>query len=183
MNEIAGDYVGPMPNPPHLGELIRESLDDVGWNVTETAARLGCESGTLSRLPNGKAGVSANMALARGCRLGHRRALDADAGRLRACPSTPDPNGPRPAHGHAARMIQLQILVPILRCVRRLSLRYLDILSVQCSSAHPSGATPIRVPFEAFADDWRDAPARTTRNGAPTAIQSERHSTGDHNER
>ena len=39
-------------------------MDDVGWNVTETAARRGCERGTLSRLLNGKAGVSANMALA-----------------------------------------------------------------------------------------------------------------------
>ncbi len=53
-----------MRNPPHLGELIRENMDDVGWNVTETAARLGCERGTLSRLLNGKAGVSATMALA-----------------------------------------------------------------------------------------------------------------------
>ena len=32
--------------------------------VTETALRLGCERGTLSRLLNGRAGVSANMALA-----------------------------------------------------------------------------------------------------------------------
>ncbi len=64
MNDIAGDRVGPMLNPPHLGELIRESMDDVGWNVTDTAARLDCERGTLSRLLNGKAGVSANMALA-----------------------------------------------------------------------------------------------------------------------
>ena len=64
MNDIAGDRVGPMRKPPHLGELIRESMNDVGWNVTETAARLGCERGTLSRLLNGKAGVSANMALA-----------------------------------------------------------------------------------------------------------------------
>ena len=39
-------------------------LDDAGWNVTETAVRLGCERGTLSRLLNGKAGVSATMALA-----------------------------------------------------------------------------------------------------------------------
>ena len=53
-----------MLNPPHLGELIRESMDEVGWSVTQTAARLGCERGTLSRLLNGKAGVSANMALA-----------------------------------------------------------------------------------------------------------------------
>ena len=64
MNDIASDRVGAMLNPPHLGELIRESMDDVGWNVTDTAARLGCERGTLSRLLNGKAGVSANMALA-----------------------------------------------------------------------------------------------------------------------
>ena len=55
---------GPMLNPPHLGELIRESMDDVGWNVTETAARLDCERGTLSRLLNGRAGLSANMAIA-----------------------------------------------------------------------------------------------------------------------
>jgi len=64
MNDIAGERVGPMLNPPHLGELIRESMEDMGCNVTETAARLGCERGTLSRLLNGKAGVSANMALA-----------------------------------------------------------------------------------------------------------------------
>ena len=64
MNDITGNRVGPMLNPPHLGELIRESMDEVGWNVTETAARLKCQRGTLSRLLNGKAGVSASMALA-----------------------------------------------------------------------------------------------------------------------
>ena len=64
MNSAGSDRVGPMLNPPHLGELIRESMDEVGLNATETAARLGCERGTLSRLLNGKAGVSANMALA-----------------------------------------------------------------------------------------------------------------------
>ena len=64
MNDIAGDRVGPMAYPPHQGELVRENMDDEGWNVTETAARLGCGRGTLSRLLNGKAGASANMALA-----------------------------------------------------------------------------------------------------------------------
>ena len=58
------ERAGPMLNPPHLGELVRESMEEVGWSVTETSARLGCERGTLSRLLNGKAGVSANMALA-----------------------------------------------------------------------------------------------------------------------
>ena len=64
MNSTGSERVGPMLNPPHLGELIRESMNEVGWNVTETAARLECERGTLSRLLHGKAGVSANMALA-----------------------------------------------------------------------------------------------------------------------
>ena len=64
MSNDDSERVGPMLNPPHLGELVRESMDEVGWNVTETAARLGCERGTLSRLLNGRSGVSANMALA-----------------------------------------------------------------------------------------------------------------------
>ena len=64
MNDTAGERVGPMLNPPHLGELIRESMDEEGWNVAHTAARLGCDRGTLSRVLNGKAGVSAHMALA-----------------------------------------------------------------------------------------------------------------------
>ena len=63
MNDIANDRVGPMQNPPHLGELIRESMDDVDWNVTETAERLGYERRTPSRLLNGKSGGSASMAL------------------------------------------------------------------------------------------------------------------------
>jgi len=36
MNDMASDRVGHMLNPPHLGELIRESMDDAGWNATET---------------------------------------------------------------------------------------------------------------------------------------------------
>ena len=64
MDDNSGERVGPMLNPPRLGELVRESMDEEGWNVTETATRLGCERGTLSRLLDGKAGVSANMALA-----------------------------------------------------------------------------------------------------------------------
>ncbi len=64
MSDTMSERVDPMLNPPHLGELIRESMDEVGWNVTKTSAHLGCERGTLSRLLNGKAGVSASMALA-----------------------------------------------------------------------------------------------------------------------
>ncbi len=64
MNDAGGGSARSMFHPPHLGELIRESMDEVGWNVTKTAARLGCERGTLSRVLNEEAGVSANMALA-----------------------------------------------------------------------------------------------------------------------
>ena len=48
----------------HLGELVRERMNEAGWDIGETSARLGCERGTLSRLLNGRSGVSANMALA-----------------------------------------------------------------------------------------------------------------------
>ena len=29
MNDIANERAGPMLNPPHLGELIRETMDEV----------------------------------------------------------------------------------------------------------------------------------------------------------
>ncbi|MDD9991206.1 MAG: hypothetical protein OXP75_05370 [Rhodospirillales bacterium] len=64
MNDIVGDRVGPMLNPAHVGELVREGKDRVDWNVIETAARLRCERGTLLRLRNENAGVSADIALA-----------------------------------------------------------------------------------------------------------------------
>ena len=64
MTSTDDERVRPMLNPPHLGELIRESMEEVGWTVGETAAHLNCERGTLSRVLNGKAGVSAKMALA-----------------------------------------------------------------------------------------------------------------------
>ena len=38
MRKRDSEPVGPMLNPPHLGELIRESMEDTGWNVTEMAA-------------------------------------------------------------------------------------------------------------------------------------------------
>ena len=57
VNDMTGsdERVGAMATPPHLGELIRESMDEVGWNVTETAERLGCDWGTLSRLVDSRA--------------------------------------------------------------------------------------------------------------------------------
>ena len=58
------ERVRAMLNPPHSGELIRESMEEVGWTVGETVACLNCERGTLSRVLNGKAGVSVKIALA-----------------------------------------------------------------------------------------------------------------------
>ncbi len=43
MNENSSKRVGSMLNPPHLGELIRENMEEVGWNVSETADCLHCE--------------------------------------------------------------------------------------------------------------------------------------------
>lgn len=50
-----------MHHPPHPGELVREAMGDM--DVTAFAAKLGVSRVTLSRLLNGKAGISAQMAL------------------------------------------------------------------------------------------------------------------------
>ncbi|WP_315360832.1 HigA family addiction module antitoxin [Neisseria bacilliformis] len=50
-----------MYNPPHPGEVLRECLGEN--SVTETAKRLGVTRAALSRILNGKAAVSAEMAV------------------------------------------------------------------------------------------------------------------------
>jgi len=53
-----------MNNPPHPGEIIKEDvLEAEGISVTEASRQLGVSRVTLSRLLNGKAGVSVDMAL------------------------------------------------------------------------------------------------------------------------
>lgn len=53
-----------MYNPPHPGEIIKEDvLEAEGISVTEASRQLGISRVTLSRLLNGKAGVSVDMAL------------------------------------------------------------------------------------------------------------------------
>jgi antitoxin HigA-1 len=53
-----------MHNPPHPGEIIREDcLKPLGLSVTAAAEWLGVSRQTLSELPNGKNGVSAEMAI------------------------------------------------------------------------------------------------------------------------
>ena len=53
-----------MYNPPHPGEIIKEDiLEASGINVTAAADQLGVYRVTLSRLLNGKTGISVDMAL------------------------------------------------------------------------------------------------------------------------
>ena len=51
-----------MHNPAHPGEVLREYLP-AGFPITEAAKRLGVTRQALSALLNGRAGVSAEMAL------------------------------------------------------------------------------------------------------------------------
>ena len=54
----------PMKNPPHPGHSIKENcLDPLGLNVTEAAKLLGVARHTLSRVLNGHAAVSPEMAI------------------------------------------------------------------------------------------------------------------------
>jgi addiction module HigA family antidote len=53
-----------MKNPPHPGELLREDvLAPLGLEVTEAARRLGMSRTALSRVINGHAGISADLAV------------------------------------------------------------------------------------------------------------------------
>ena len=53
-----------MHDPAHPGESLRDALEAEGWTVTEAAAKLGCTRQTLSRVLNGRTGISPAMALA-----------------------------------------------------------------------------------------------------------------------
>ena len=56
--------MGRMYNPPHPGETLREDvLPELGLTVTQAAEELGINRVTLSRVLNGKAGISIDLAL------------------------------------------------------------------------------------------------------------------------
>lgn len=62
-----------MHNPPHPGEVLRDGIfADTGITVTEFAKRLGVTRVALSRVLNGKAGISADMAVRLAAVLGGR---------------------------------------------------------------------------------------------------------------
>ena len=53
-----------MKNHPHPGELLREDvLLPLGIEVTDAAQRLGMSRRTLSRVINGRAGISPDLAI------------------------------------------------------------------------------------------------------------------------
>ena len=54
----------PMKSPPHPGRSIKDAcLDPLGLSVTAAARVLGVARHTLSRVLNGQAGISAEMAI------------------------------------------------------------------------------------------------------------------------
>ena len=54
----------PMKNPPHPGRSIQNNcLEPLGLSVTDAAKGLGVARHTLSRVLNGHAGISADMAI------------------------------------------------------------------------------------------------------------------------
>jgi antitoxin HigA-1 len=60
-----------MHNPPHPGEVLRDGVfTNSAISVTYFAQRLGVTRVTLSRILNGKAGISADMALRLAAALG-----------------------------------------------------------------------------------------------------------------
>ena len=53
-----------MHNPPHPGEILREDvLPALGLTVTQAAAQMGVTRAALSRVLNGRAAISPQMAL------------------------------------------------------------------------------------------------------------------------
>lgn len=53
-----------MFNPPHPGSILKDDvLPELGIGVTEAAAQLGVSRVALSRVVNGRAAISADMAI------------------------------------------------------------------------------------------------------------------------
>lgn len=53
----------PMKNPVHPGRIVKGSLEELGLTVTEAAKILGVTRPTVSKLVNGHAAISPEMAV------------------------------------------------------------------------------------------------------------------------
>ncbi len=62
-----------MHNPPHPGEVLREYLGDM--DIADAAKRLRVTRTTLSRIVNGRAGISAEMSIRLSAALGTHAAF------------------------------------------------------------------------------------------------------------
>ncbi len=58
----------PMHNPPHPGKVLRDYLGDM--DIADAAKRLRVTRTTLSRIVNGRAGISAEMSIRLSAALG-----------------------------------------------------------------------------------------------------------------
>jgi addiction module HigA family antidote len=52
-----------MHNPPHPGRIIKDALPEIPMTVTEFAAHIGVSRVTLSRVINGRAGITPEMSI------------------------------------------------------------------------------------------------------------------------
>ena len=51
-------------NPAHPSAILQDSLDEMGWSVTEFSDRLRISRSTVSRLMKGRCGITPIVALA-----------------------------------------------------------------------------------------------------------------------
>jgi addiction module HigA family antidote len=52
-----------MYNPPHPGRIIKDALPEIPMSVTEFAKHIGVSRVTLSRVINGRAGITPEMSI------------------------------------------------------------------------------------------------------------------------
>jgi addiction module HigA family antidote len=53
----------PMKNPVHPGAIVKSSLEELGLSVTDAATALGVTRPTISKIVNGRAAISPEMAI------------------------------------------------------------------------------------------------------------------------
>jgi addiction module HigA family antidote len=51
-------------NPAHPSAILQDSLDEMGWSVTEFSNKLGVSRSAVSRLMKGRCGITPMVALA-----------------------------------------------------------------------------------------------------------------------
>ena len=51
-------------NPAHPCAILQDSVDEMGWSVTEFSTKLGVSRGAVSRLMKGRCGITPMVALA-----------------------------------------------------------------------------------------------------------------------